>query len=308
MKNTAAAIRTVAPGLFLIVLDQPALPGFTDFIGAWVIVGPPTLLVDAGPAASIPRLAAALSLLDVRRLDAILLTHIHIDHAGGAGDLCHIFPEAPVVCHPSAHRHLADPARLWEGSLQTLGDTARAYGPIRAVPADRLVDAGSFRAFGVEALMTPGHAVHHISFRIGRWLFAGEAGGVFLDRGGRTYLRPATPPRFFLETSLESIDRLLTVDHEILCYGHFGFTRDGHRLLAAHRRQLLDWRDLIREELRRIPAGTDPVTACLERLLRVDSLLAPLADFAPEVTAREQGFLKNSIRGFIGYLKENFPE
>jgi len=304
VNQAEATVRQVAPGLYLIALDQPSLPGFVDFIGAWAIIGPPAILVDVGPKASLPALAGALSALNVRRLDVILLTHIHIDHAGGAGDLCRIFPEAPVVCHRSAHPHLTDPSRLWQGSLETLGDTARAYGPIAPIPAERLVDAQAFIDSGVEAIMTPGHAPHHVSYRIGEYLFAGEAGGVFQDCGEKIYLRPATPPRFFLETNLESLDRLLGISHKILCYGHFGATRNGAHLLAAHRRQLLNWRDIIRNVLDHLPPEKDAVMHCLTKLRQTDPLLAPLSGFDRAMNAREEGFLKNSIRGFIGYLQQ----
>jgi glyoxylase-like metal-dependent hydrolase (beta-lactamase superfamily II) len=166
------------------------------------------------------------------------------------------------------------------------------------------VDAESFHDFGVEVLMTPGHAPHHVSFRIGDRLFAGEAGGVFLDRGGEPYLRPATPPRFFLETSLESLDRLIAVDHAILCYGHFGASRNGRRLLEAHRRQLLDWARTVGDVAAGRASEADPVEACLARLLETDPLLAGLRYFAPDVRRRELGFLRNSVRGFLGYLSQ----
>lgn len=302
--TAGAAVRPVAPDLYLIVLDPPALPGFRDFIGAWCCPGPPALLVDVGPAATVPALVRALDHLGVGRLDAVLLTHIHIDHAGGLGDLLTCFPGTPVVCHRKAHRHLADPEKLWQGSLATLGDTARAYGPIRPVPEGCLVDAEGYDAFGVQTLATPGHAVHHVSFAYRGKLFAGEAGGVYAAIGDAVYLRPATPPRFYLETNLASLDRLRAVDHEILCYGHFGAVRDGRRRLAAHRRQLLEWAEIIAAVTAGLPAEVDPVEACLARLLEADPLLAAFHVLPEDVCGRERGFLRNSIRGFIGYLKD----
>jgi hypothetical protein len=135
-------------------------------------------------------------------------------------------------------------------------------------------------------------------------LFAGEAGGVFYDTAPGPYLRPATPPRFFMETHLESIDRLLQIVQARMCYGHFGMTDDGPRLLAAHRRQLINWHAVIADEIAAGTEGTALVDRCLERFLAEDPLLTPFASLSEAVRARERSFLCNSIRGFIGYLQE----
>lgn len=187
----------IAPGLSLIPLDQD-IPGFGSFIGSWLYKGEKTFLVDVGPAATVPLLIRALESVGVKSLDAILLTHIHIDHAGGIGDLVSRFPDTPVVCHNSGIPHLSDPSRLWKGSVKTLGDVARSYGPIRAVPGALLRDAAQFHDHGIKCFMTPGHAPHHVSYLIGSYLFAGEAGGCYSELPDGTFcLRPATPPRFF---------------------------------------------------------------------------------------------------------------
>jgi len=296
MKLTA-----VAPDLYLIPLDQD-IPGFVDFIGSWVVKGPPTFLVDAGPAATVPRLLESLAQLDVQHLDAILLTHIHIDHAGGLGDVIAHFPDTPVICHPGAIKHLADPTRLWEGSLKNLGAIARSYGPIRAVPAALLQDATHYREHGIRPLLTPGHAAHHVSYQFGPFLFAGETVGVHAGfDDGRVYLRPATPPRLFLETYLQSVDLILDTPHDVLCYGHYGITRRTPDLIRAHRRQILIWRDVVGRQMRQ-GQGEDFVDRCIERLLAEDDLMAAWDRFTPDVQERERAFLTNSVRGFAEYL------
>lgn len=298
----------IAPGRILIPLDQP-LTGFKDFIAAWLCLENKTaFLVDVGPASTVPVLASALEALGVRRLSAIFLTHIHIDHAGGAGDLLKHFPDVPVFCHPKAIPHLSDPTRLWEGSLKTLGKTAQAYGPIAPVPESLLqptegpVDLGA--DFPVVPYLTPGHAPHHVSFGFGDCLFGGEAAGVFMDLGnGDYYLRPATPPRFFLETSLESLESLLTVPHDVYCYGHFGATRQTPELLEAQKDQLHRWADLIGKELEK-GDGQDISERCINTLLKNDPLMAAWDRLSTDVRERERGFLKNSVAGFLGYLKK----
>lgn len=297
----------ITPKLYLIPLDQN-LPGFASFIGAWLYKGEKTFLVDVGPSATIPDLLKALEILDIRHPDVILLTHIHIDHAGGAGDIARHFPDTPIVCHKSGIRHLADPSRLWEGSLKTLGQTARAYGPIQPVPQAQLHDAAVFREYGIEPFLTPGHAPHHVSFLSESCLFAGEAGGVFTDLSGTGafgdwYLRPATPPKFFLEMSIQSIDVLMDIPHDILCYGHFGATRHTPRILDAHKQQIFRWEDIIREQMK-LGYETDLADHCIEALLKNDPLLAGWNRLQPDVRERERIFFRNSILGFVGYIKD----
>jgi hypothetical protein len=118
---------------------------------------------------------------------------------------------------------------------------------------------------------------------------------------GRHYLRPATPPRFFLETHLQSLDLLVKVPHRWLCFGHFGVCAATPEILQAHRRQLLQWSELI-EDLGRRLSGPELEEACLQAVLGQDPLLAGWPQLPAEVQERERGFLRNSIRGFIGYL------
>ena len=295
----------IAPQLYLVPLDQD-LPGFTSFIGAWIYKGKKTLLVDVGPAATVPVLVKFLESLGIQHLDAVLLTHIHIDHAGGAGDLAVLFPDVPIICHEKGIQHLADPSRLWEGSLKTLGQTAQAYGPFRPVPRKLLYNAAIYQEDNVTPILTPGHAPHHVSYLLGQYLFAGEAGGVYLDiSGDGFYLRPATPPRFFLETSIKSIDALIARKPSIICYGHFGMNENALNMLKTHREQLLLWKKIIEDEMVHLNKDKDEdfIKSCLQRLLKQDPFLEGFFHMDEAVKERERGFLKNSIKGFTGYLQ-----
>ncbi len=299
----ADRIHHPAPRLYLIALDPP-LDGFVNFMGIWFYAGPPRVLVDVGPAATAAQLRAALEWIGVRRIDHILLTHIHLDHGGGLAEIAAAYPETPVVAHARALPHLVDPSRLWAGSRKTLGATAEAYGPVSAVAGERLVAAETCHDPRIEVIFTPGHAPHHVSYRIGDLLFAGEAGGVCLAAPtGPDFMRPATPPRFRLETALQSLDALIALNPGRICYSHFGLRDNATRQLRAHREQLLLWQAIVADELPRHPPGKAE-NPCLQRLLREDQRLLAFHRFPAAVRRREFGFLRNSLRGFIGDLED----
>lgn len=292
----------VAKNLYLITL-YPPIRGFEEFIATWLYKGDVNFIVDVGPSVTSAGLIKALDDLGITTLDYILLTHIHIDHAGGIGEVSEHFSDTPVVCHKLGIPHLVDPTRLWEGTVKTLGDTARAYGPFRPVPFGCLMDAGVFSSHRIKPVFTPGHSAHHLSFICDRFLFVGEAGGVFLkvDKNCE-YLRPATPPKFFFETVIESLDKLILKSPDTICYGHYGIKSGAKNMLEKHKQQLYLWSKIIKEE----PGGfrgKEFIAACMKRLLNNDSLLKGFFHMIPSVQEREQKFLANSIKGFAGYLE-----
>ena len=296
-----ASINAVGDGIYQITLTPP-LAGFTDFISAWLVKGPPTFLVDAGPASTADQLTRALAALAVSRLDYILLTHIHLDHAGAVGHLASRFPAARIVCHPKAVSHLVDPSRLWEGTRNVLGSVALGYGPLKPVPAERFVSAEGFAAGGITALLTPGHAAHHVSYFTPPALFAGEACGVlYALAGGRDYMRPASPPTFFMTTALDSLDALIAHAPDRMVVGHFGMWENGSALLRRHREQLLFWEQWMSAHSGSYPAD-EAVERCAEGLLAEDPLLASFSAFSKPAQERERYFLKNSVSGFLGWV------
>jgi glyoxylase-like metal-dependent hydrolase (beta-lactamase superfamily II) len=278
------------------------LPGFNQFIGTWACAGPLNFLVDVGPADSAHRLMDSLEALGMARVDYILITHIHIDHAGGLGQVLSRYPMAKVICHEKAIPLLTDPSKLWAGSLAVLGDTARMYGEPSPVPEDRLIPHTRCNVPGLGVVDTPGHAAHHLSFTWEDRLFVGEAGGNFMALESGTYLRPATPPRFFMEAFLASLEKLLALGNRTLCYGHFGQVENSLDMLQRFRLQLLRWKEIILAELGK--GEENLVSRCMASLLGNDPELTSFADLTAEFQDRERFFLTNSINGFIGYLKK----
>ena len=292
----------ISQDLFLITL-YPPIRGFEDFIGVWLYRGEKTFLIDVGPSVTADGLMRVLKELKIHKLDYILLTHIHLDHAGGIGDIASYFPETPVICHRAGIAHLIDPARLWEGTVKTLGDTGKSYGQIKAVPENRLVDAENFTSPSVIPIITPGHSPHHVSYHTDKYLFAGEKGGVSLSLpSGDEYMRPATPPRFFLDISIDSIDKLISSNPSTICYGHFGMRDNAVAMLRRHRNQLLLWNEIIGEEMKNFHEENF-YPLCINRLLHADPLLKDFIHLDAAAQERERFFLKNSINGFAGYLE-----
>jgi glyoxylase-like metal-dependent hydrolase (beta-lactamase superfamily II) len=284
---------------FFIELPQK-IPGWENFIRAWVIQGDTTIVVDVGPKASIDSLIVQLHKMGIHKVDYVWLTHIHIDHAGGLAPFLEKFPTAKVIAPANGVPHLIDPTRLWEGSLATLGEKAVAYGPIDPVPTERLIPHNAWSLSGLTILETPGHAPYHLSFSYHDFLFCGESAGIFVPLGEKIYLRPPTPPRFFFEQTVASVDKMLALPDQPIYFGHAGSYSSSQKMLELYRGQLFRWKDCIAKVLK--PGTADLEERAIEILLEKDPLLACFQQMDPLSQQRERFFMANSIAGFIGYL------
>jgi len=287
--------------LHCIDLDQPAFTGFRKFISSWLVRnGACSLLVDPGPASTIPYLVAELRRCGVETLDYILLTHIHIDHAGGTGTLLREFPGAQVVCHPEGVRHLVSPEKLWLGSRQVLGaPLADAYGEILPVPEGQIGFAETLGSTGVRTYLTPGHAPHHCCYLLGDLLFAGEVAGVRCELEGGIYLRPATPPRFIQQTALDSLERMLSLMPRRMVFAHYGLVEEAMTHLRIARDQLRLWVEGAAQTLALPEAEREE--AFFSWLLERDPVYRNIDRLPADIRTRERIFLGNTLRGMSEY-------
>jgi glyoxylase-like metal-dependent hydrolase (beta-lactamase superfamily II) len=277
----------------------PDMPGFDHFIGSWVCIGRQNVLVDVGPSNTAARLITGLKTMGVERVDIVLITHIHLDHAGGLGALMENYPMAKIICHDMGITHLVDPSKLWEGSRKVLGRVAENYGPLIPLEREMLISHRDARVDGLEIIETPGHAPHHLSFRYKGHLFPGEAGGNYFTLGDTDYMRPATPPLFFMDKCLDSIDQLLRHGDGPIFYPHFGRAERAQPLLERHREQLFRWRGIIAS----VSTDSEAVEQCLGRLLEEDPDLRAFPSMTREAQERERYFMTNSVAGFLGHLE-----
>jgi glyoxylase-like metal-dependent hydrolase (beta-lactamase superfamily II) len=203
--------------------------GLDGITGAFVVRGEKTALVETGPKTSVEHVLAGLRDAGIDRIDWIVVTHIHLDHAGAAGTLVQHFPEATVAVHAIGAPHLKEPAKLWSSASRIYGDAMEEmWGGIDPIPEEKiraLEDGDKIDLGGrsLQAVETPGHAYHHHAYLDDATgiLFAGDALGVRLPEVG--VMRPATPPpEWHVAKAVSSIERIKEIGPEAVWLTHFG--------------------------------------------------------------------------------------
>ncbi|HSO98336.1 MAG TPA: MBL fold metallo-hydrolase [Solirubrobacteraceae bacterium] len=213
-------------------------------IAAYLVDG---VIVDPGPSSCLPVLLEALG-DEVPR--ALLLTHIHLDHAGATGSLVRHWPELEVYVHERGAPHMIDPRRLIESARRLYGgDMDRLWGEFIAVPEDRLrVLQGGEQLLdgGFTVAYTPGHASHHVSYLHDGTAFVGDVGGVRITATSLT-IPPTPPPDIDIEAWRASLELIRGWQPERLAATHFGITEDVEAQLTAVDERLGRWGDFARE-------------------------------------------------------------
>jgi glyoxylase-like metal-dependent hydrolase (beta-lactamase superfamily II) len=204
------------------------------------------LIVDPGPSSSVETLLSALP----EPPRALLLTHIHLDHAGASGTLVQRFPSLPVYVHERGAPHMADPSKLLRSAGQLYGDDMdRLWGEMLPVPEENLrVLHGGETVEGFRVAYTPGHASHHVTYFSEDTgdAYVGDVAGVRIPPSDFT-LAPTPPPDIDVELWLSSLDTIAGFSPNRLCLTHFGFVDDVAGQLDVMRDTLRRWAEQARE-------------------------------------------------------------
>jgi glyoxylase-like metal-dependent hydrolase (beta-lactamase superfamily II) len=259
-------------------------------------------VVDTGIGTNYDRVRAALDELGVEPA-VVAPTHVHLDHAGGAGFLAADFPDAEVVCHEVGAPHLADPSRLWEGTKRAVGEQIEFYVEPKPVPEDRIreVADGDVVDLGEHELRVhhaPGHAPHHCVFEdpANDAVFTADAAGIWSPPLGG--VEPTTPPpNFDLERCLADVDVLASLDPGVLLYAHFGPV-EGTAALDEYRTVLTDWVERVAAARQAHGDDDAAVEAVVSEALARDALV----DAWGEKKVRAE--TRMNARGVLRYLDQ----
>jgi glyoxylase-like metal-dependent hydrolase (beta-lactamase superfamily II) len=229
------------------------MAGYDGITAGYLIRADRPCLVETGTGPSAPVVRDALAALGVGpgELATVVVTHIHLDHAGGAGDIAEMFPHAEVVVHERGARHLVDPSRLMSSARMVYGDALdELFGELTPTPAARIravaetgtIDLGGGRR--LDSHYSPGHAKHHVGLLDSESgdLYVGDAAGVYIPETAD--LRPATPPPDFdLETALTSLRMFASLRPARLLFSHFGPVGAVDEALGRSAEELRVWVD-----------------------------------------------------------------
>ncbi|MFA5527888.1 MAG: MBL fold metallo-hydrolase [Peptostreptococcales bacterium] len=285
------------------------------------------ILIEVGPGSSSATLHRTIESIGVQKIDYILLTHIHADHAGGIGHLIKYYPEAMVYAQEKGRKHLINPDRLWEGSIKALGkELTDAYDRMLGVPEKNILHEEP-KIEGLTILDTPGHASHHNSFVLDKegiqLIFSGEACGMIYGDEERklvikegidakpayTYLYPAAIPRFEYAIYEGSLNKLINIaqDNCYIFYSHYGVAMNGKTMLDLHKNQIRLWRDIAIEETKEyIDSGHTELNDAFikkvtQRILEEDQLLEDYKNYRQEVQRFQYTYIYGSVHGFVDW-------
>jgi len=315
----AAGEGTVPLGHEVFQIDT-RMAGYDGITAGYLIRGDRPCLVETGTAPSAPVIRDALAGLGIGPGDlaTVVVTHIHLDHAGGAGDIAAMFPAAQIVVHQRGARHLADPSRLMASARMVYGDALeRLFGVLAPVPADRIValdDVGTVDLGGgrrLDSHYSPGHAKHHVGLVDSETgdLYVGDAAGVYLPDTGD--VRPATPPPDFdHQTALASVRMFAALRPSRLLFSHYGPVDRVDEILDRSAEEITVWVEETRRARRLLGPGLDldhAVAMVRDRTMDRYAAAGPDADPALAEQCERMSSAAGNVEGIMHWLDKTAP-
>jgi glyoxylase-like metal-dependent hydrolase (beta-lactamase superfamily II) len=289
--------------------------GYDGITAAYLIAADRPALVETGAALSAERVVSSLAALGIGAGDlaTIVVTHIHLDHAGGVGDLAAAFPNAEVVVHQRGARHLVSPERLVASARRVYGDIMdRVFGDLLPTPAERVralddidsVDLGGGRS--LRSHWSPGHASHHVGLLDSETndLYVGDAAGIYVPEAD--LVKPATPPPDFdLPVALASIESFRALRPDRLLFSHYGPVTAIDETLDASVEELELWVEMTRD-VRRQGLDLDHAVAAVRD--RTRERYAAIDD-DPELRAKQEVLNSDeaNLNGIMRWLDKVEP-
>ena len=299
-------------------LWQISLPflGEHEIVGSYLLAGADDLaIIDPGPESMLEPLLASITEagFDPEDVTHIVATHVHLDHAGGAGSLVSRMPGARVFVHSKGAPHLIDPSKVVASATRIYGERMKLlWGEIEPVPEERLqiIEGGDILKIAgrrLEVHYTPGHAVHHVIFfdvHSGE-LFAGDVAGVRLP--GVDYVRPPTPPPDLdLEAWSSSIKLVKSLRPDVLYIGHFGEVRNIPQHFGRLEEKLYSWGDFVLKAMREGKNEAEIISMLIEHT--EPELLKAAGD--PHALERYEIATNYpmTVQGYMRYWRKKHPE
>ncbi|MGD0449748.1 MAG: MBL fold metallo-hydrolase [Candidatus Bathyarchaeia archaeon] len=298
--------REIGKNLFQVELETG---GFKNLICSYIIKAPKITLVESGPTSSVPNLVTGLKELHIPLEDVeyLAITHVHLDHGGGAGTLLKLLPNAKVLVHARGMLHLINPDRLWQSAQTVLGFVSEIFGKPEPVPKERIIPVteGAFDlgdGAKLKVIETLGHASHNLSYQetFNGGVFPGDAAGTYFPEFD--VVIPTSPPPFRLDAALSSLDKLINLRPTALYYSHFGKATDAISRLRDYKVQLELWARIAEEGVKQ----NWSLEQIRDRIVDEDKVMSQveIASFIKSHRIYSKTVLENSVKGFIDYAKQ----
>ena len=278
--------------------------GMERYGGVYILNAPQPAIIETGFSHSVEKIVDAMSELGLKPDDIafIMPTHVHMDHAGGAGFLAELCTNAKVICHESGVPHLVDPSKLVKSVERAVGSLFPFYGDMKAIPEDRFIAVTEGETFdlgdgyGIEVIYTPGHAPHQVSYleKKTNGLFTGDAVGIYrTDATGFAMTTP--PPAFNYEDSISTFEKLRARNLDWLFFTHYGAHPNASDLIDEYRGMVEDWVSFIETQY----AELGDEEAVKERCVAKEA--ESLGEFYDPETLRLE--VEMNVQGILLYLK-----